>query len=153
MMRSEANGEVLRRFAAAEPILIDVRSALDVVPGMTATTVLTSGAVAVAPRIVATAQRYLHAAVSRGPGARRAGGGSSACPQRDPDRALPPPRLRGSVPVPHRHDAGIRGQECGGGKPQLLQFYEGDSRRRLNYGSFGLTLSTDWRACAMCWRR
>ena len=39
-----ANAEVLERLWASEPVLVDVRPALDVVPGMTPETVLTSGA-------------------------------------------------------------------------------------------------------------
>jgi len=39
-----ANAEALERLWASEPVLVDVRPALDVVPGMTTETVLTSGA-------------------------------------------------------------------------------------------------------------
>jgi Protein of unknown function (DUF1116) len=39
-----ANAEALERLWAAEPVLVDLRPALDVVPGMTPNTVLTSGA-------------------------------------------------------------------------------------------------------------
>lgn len=43
-VRERANAEVLERLWASEPVLVDVRPALDVVPGMTPETVLTSGA-------------------------------------------------------------------------------------------------------------
>ena len=43
-VRERANVEVLERLWASEPVLVDVRPALDVVPGMTPETVLTSGA-------------------------------------------------------------------------------------------------------------
>jgi hypothetical protein len=43
-LRDRANAETLARLWAAEPVLVDVRPALDVVPGMTPETVLTSGA-------------------------------------------------------------------------------------------------------------
>jgi hypothetical protein len=43
-LRERANAEVLERLWASEPVLVDVRPALDVVPGMTPETVLTSGA-------------------------------------------------------------------------------------------------------------
>jgi len=43
-MREQANAEAARRLCASTPVLTDVRTALDVVPGMTANTILTSGA-------------------------------------------------------------------------------------------------------------
>src|SRR5690606_10821259 len=43
LSRHEANAEVLRRFCAADPVLEAVVRAGDVVPGMTPTTILTSG--------------------------------------------------------------------------------------------------------------
>ena len=39
-----ANAEAVERICAAEPVLVDVRPALEVVPGMTGDTILTSGA-------------------------------------------------------------------------------------------------------------
>jgi hypothetical protein len=39
----EANAQAVDRLCAAEPVLVDVRPALDVVPGMTRETILTSG--------------------------------------------------------------------------------------------------------------
>jgi hypothetical protein len=42
--RETANAEAIRRMTAADPVLVDVRPARDVVPGMTEHTVLTSGA-------------------------------------------------------------------------------------------------------------
>jgi len=42
--RETANAEAVRRMTAADPVLIDVRPARDVVPGMAERTVLTSGA-------------------------------------------------------------------------------------------------------------
>ena len=38
-----ANREALRRLSAAQPVLVDVRPALEVVPGMTPTTLLHAG--------------------------------------------------------------------------------------------------------------
>src|SRR6266550_3583872 len=43
-LRERANAEALERLWAAEPVLVDVEPAGEVVPGMTAETVLTSGA-------------------------------------------------------------------------------------------------------------
>lgn len=43
-LRDRANAETLERLWAAEPVLVDVRPALDVVPEMTLETLLTSGA-------------------------------------------------------------------------------------------------------------
>jgi hypothetical protein len=42
--RDAANAEAIRRMTEAEPVLVDVRPAREVVPGMTEETVLTSGA-------------------------------------------------------------------------------------------------------------
>ena len=43
-LREQANAEALERLWAAEPVLVDVRPAIEVVPGLTPATVLTSGA-------------------------------------------------------------------------------------------------------------
>ncbi len=43
-LRERANGDVVARICEAEPVLVDVRPAIEVVPGLTAETVLTSGA-------------------------------------------------------------------------------------------------------------
>src|SRR3954469_23662605 len=42
--REQANAEAARRMCEAEPVLVDLRPAGEVVPGMTPTTILTSGA-------------------------------------------------------------------------------------------------------------
>ena len=44
MSRDDANARAAERLCAADPVLVDVRPARDVVPGMTPQTVLTSGA-------------------------------------------------------------------------------------------------------------
>ena len=41
--REEANAEAFRRMTESEPVLEDIRPAIDVLPGMTANMVLTSG--------------------------------------------------------------------------------------------------------------
>src|SRR4051794_37304998 len=43
-MRHQANKTVVERFCAADPVLVDVRPAIEVVPGMSANMILTSGA-------------------------------------------------------------------------------------------------------------
>jgi hypothetical protein len=43
-LREQANAEALERLWAAEPMLVDVRPAIEIVPGLTSETVLTSGA-------------------------------------------------------------------------------------------------------------
>jgi hypothetical protein len=43
-LRARANAEALERLWSSEPVLVDVRPALEVVPGMTPETILTSGA-------------------------------------------------------------------------------------------------------------
>jgi hypothetical protein len=139
VMRSEANGEVLRRFAAAEPILIDVRSARDVVPGMTQTTVLTSGApLPCAAYRGGQRNAILHAAVYEGLAR---------------DVAEAEARLaRNEIRIAPCHHHGCVGSVAGvytatmpvfmvrnaaAGNLSFCNFYEGESRRRLNYGSFG----------------
>jgi hypothetical protein len=42
--RNQANADAFERLTTAEPVLVDVRPAIDVVPGMTPETILTSGA-------------------------------------------------------------------------------------------------------------
>ena len=42
--REEANQLAFKRMISSDPVLVDVRPAIEVVPGMTATTILTSGA-------------------------------------------------------------------------------------------------------------
>lgn len=42
--RSQANAEAFERMSGADPVLVDIRPALEVLPGMTPDTVLTSGA-------------------------------------------------------------------------------------------------------------
>ncbi len=43
-LQERANAEAVERICAAEPVLVDVRPAIEVVPGMTPETILTSGA-------------------------------------------------------------------------------------------------------------
>jgi len=43
-VRERANAEALHRLTTADPVLVDVRTAIEVVPGMTPETILTSGA-------------------------------------------------------------------------------------------------------------
>ena len=43
--RAAANREAFGHLCAADPVLTDIRMAADVLPGMTATTILTSGPV------------------------------------------------------------------------------------------------------------
>jgi len=43
-LQERANAEAVARICAAEPVLVDVRPAIEVIPGMTRETVLTSGA-------------------------------------------------------------------------------------------------------------
>src|SRR6266571_2773495 len=43
-LQDRANAEAVERICAAQPVLLDVRPAIEVVPGMTEETILTSGA-------------------------------------------------------------------------------------------------------------
>lgn len=138
-MREAANKTVVERLAAADPVLVDVRPAGEVVPGFTASTILTSGA-----PLPAAAYRggqraaILYAAIYEG----------LARDMEEAEAKL----ARGGIALAPCHDHGCVGSVAGvysasmpvfvvrnaaAGNLSFCNFYEGDSRRRLNYGSFG----------------
>ena len=137
--RSNANAKTLDRFADADPVLVDVRPALEAVPGMMASTILTSGA-------------PLRSTEYRG-GQRKAivsaaifEGLAESAPEAEAKLAS------GAIVVEPCHHHGCVGSVAGvytasmpvfvvrnanGGNLSFCNFYEGESRRRLNYGSYG----------------
>jgi hypothetical protein len=136
--REEANAEAARRMCEAEPILVDLRPAGEVVPGMTPTTILTSGAPLAWEEYEGGQRRALvSAAVYEGLAA-------------DEDEAVR--RLdAGEIQVSTCHEHGCIGSVAGiytasmpvfvienqrHGNTGFCNLYEGESRRRLNYGVY-----------------
>src|SRR5436309_5867996 len=139
-LREQANREAARRMCEADPVLVDVRSAGEVVPGMTPATVLTSGA-------------PMEWAEYTG-GERRAvlGGALYEGLASGVDEAEAKIRA-GEIVVRacHEHDcvgsvAGIytasmpvfvvENRAASAGNRAFCNFYEGPSHRRLNYGVY-----------------
>ena len=136
--RDKANAIALERLVGAEPVLVDVRPAAEVVPDMTPETILTSG-----PPMEFDAytggQRnaILYGAVFEG----LAG---------DPDEAAAAIRA-GRIRLGGTHAHGCVGSVAGiytasmpvfvvenaaAGNRGFCNFYEGESRKRLNYGVY-----------------
>ena len=131
-----ANDEALARMVSAEPILLDVQPAIDVVPGMTRETILTSGAP------LPWSEYY---------GGQRAGIIGAALYERlagDPEEA---DQLlqNGEIRLGACHDHGCVGSLAGiysasmpvfvvenrvGGNRGFCNLFEGPSPARLNYG-------------------
>lgn len=136
--RDAANRIAYQRLTEAEPVLIDIQPALDVVPGMTANTILTSGA----PMPWADYYGGQRNAVIGG--AIYEGLAESA---EDADAKLGD----GRILLKGTHDHGCVGSVAGiytasmpvfvvkntrDGNVAFCNFYEGESRRRLNYGVY-----------------
>jgi hypothetical protein len=138
-MRGEANNAVVERFCAAEPVLVDVRPAIEVVPDMTSRMILTSGAPLRSDEYRGGQRNAIvHAAIFEGLAESAA----------DAERKL----ASGEIIVEPCHHHGCVGSVAGvytasmpvfvvrntaDGNVGFCNFYEGESRRRLNYGSFG----------------
>ena len=137
-LRQEANAEAVRRMTGADPVLVDVQAAGDAVPGMTANTILTSGPPMPWPEYYGGQRNaVIYGALYEGLAA-------------DPDDA--DARLRdGRIILGATHDHGCVGSVAGiytasmpvfvvangpGGNRAYCNFYEGESRHRLNYGSY-----------------
>jgi hypothetical protein len=137
-LRDQANREAYERICAADPVLVDVRPAGEVVPGFTSSTVLTSGA-------------PLPWAEYQG-GQRRAiiGGALYEGLASDPEEAeVKIDRGEIVLSTCHEHDcvgsvAGIYTasmpvfvvENRAAGNRAFCNFYEGPSRYRLNYGVY-----------------
>jgi hypothetical protein len=136
--RDAANRTAYQRLTEAEPVLIDIQPALDVVPGMTANMILTSGA----PMPWADYYGGQRNAVIGG--ALYEGLAESA---EDADAKLGD----GRILLRATHDHGCVGSVAGiytasmpvfvvrntrDGNVAFCNFYEGESRRRLNYGVY-----------------
>jgi hypothetical protein len=135
---SEANEEALRRLVESDPVLVDIRPAIDVVPGMTEATILTSGPPLALDDYTGGQRRaILYGAVYEG----------LATDLDDAERAL----SAGEITVANCHAHGCVGSVAGiytasmpvfvvenraFGNRGFCNFYEGESRRRLNYGAY-----------------
>ena len=136
--REQANLTALRRMCEAEPVLVDVAAARDVVPGMTDRTILTSGpAVPFAEYTGGQRAALVYAAVYEG----------LADSPADAERRMD----AGDIIIGACHDHGCVGSVAGvftasmpvfvvrddvHGTTGFCNFYEGESRKRLNYGSY-----------------
>ena len=133
-----ANSEAFSRLTGADPVLIDVRPAGEVVPGMTAETILTSGAPLPWEAYHGGQRRaILHGAVYE----------ELAATPEDAEEAIRAGRIR----LAACHDHGCVGSVAGiytASMPVLVvesarygnrgfcNLYEGESRKRLNYGVY-----------------
>ena len=136
--RREANDETLRRLNRAEPVLVDVRAAGEVVPGLGADTVLTSGAPLEWRRYRGGQRRsLLYGAIYEGLAA--------------DDEEAAAKFESGRIRIGACHEHGCVGSVAGiytasmpvfvvenraAGNRGFCNFYEGESRRRLNYGVY-----------------
>jgi hypothetical protein len=136
--RREANAEVLDRLTRAEPVLVGVSAAGDVVPGMTPSTILTSGAPLEWPEYTGGQRRaVLYAALYEG----------LASDIDDAERAIAAGRIRVSTTQQHACIGSVAGiytasmpvlvvRDETHGNTAFCNLYEGESRHRLNYGSY-----------------
>jgi uncharacterized protein DUF1116 len=136
--REQANAEAARRMCEAEPVLVDLRPAGEVVPGLTPTTILTSGAPLAWDQYEGGQRRALiSGAIYEG----------LADDEPDAIRKLD----AGEIEVSTCHEHGCIGSVAGiytasmpvfvvenqkHGNVGFCNLYEGESRRRLNYGVY-----------------
>jgi hypothetical protein len=136
--RQAANAEAVRRMTGAEPVLVDVLPAGDAIPGMAPNVILTSGPPMDWGRYYGGQRNaVIYGALYEGLAA---------------DAGEADARLRdGEIVVASTHDHRCVGSVAGiytasmpvfvvhnaaGGNRAYCNFYEGESRHRLNYGSY-----------------
>ena len=145
--REQANAEALERLVRTEPYLVDVARAGDVVPGMEASTVLTSGAPMSWPEYTGGQRRaILFAAVYEG----------LAYSVADAEARLE----EGTIQVRSTQQHGCIGSVAGiytasmpvfvvrddrSGGTAYCNLYEGASPKRLNYGAYDETVAAGLR--------
>ena len=136
--REAANAETLKRLNAADPVLIDVQPAGQVIPGMAPNTVLTSGApLSWSDYQGGQRKALIYAVLYEALAA-------------DEDDAISK-FASGEIPIGACHEHGSVGSVAGVytasmpvfvvenrafGNRGFCNFYEGESRRRLNYGVY-----------------
>jgi hypothetical protein len=137
--REEANRIAFDRLTGADPVLVDVKPAGEAVPGMTPTTVLTSGPPHRWEEYVGPQRKaLLYGAMYEGLAA-------------DEEEAAEK-YTAGELQIEPCHHHGCVGSVAGiytasmpvfvvrnaaGDNTAFCNFYEGESRRRLNYGTYG----------------
>lgn len=136
--RQQANATALERMLSAEPVLVDVAAARDVVPGMTDSTILTSGAPLEWPQYTGGQRRsILYSAVYEG----LADSVAAA------ENALDSGRIVVHSTQQHNCIGSVAGiytasmpvlvvRDATHGGTAYCNLYEGKSRHRLNYGSY-----------------
>jgi hypothetical protein len=136
--REQANQAALARMCGSDPVLTDVAAARDVVPGMTGRTILTSGpAVPFSGYTGGQRAALIYAALYEG----------LADDAADAEQRM----SSGDIIIGACHDHGCVGSVAGvytasmpvfvvrnepHGTVGYCNFYEGESRKRLNYGSY-----------------
>lgn len=137
-LRQRANEEALRRIVEAEPVLVDIAPAGEVVPGMTEETILTSGAPMAWEGYTGGQRRaVLYGAVHEG----------LAATVEDAARRLDGGEIRVRSTQQHSCVGSVAGiytssmpvfvvRDERAGTTAYCNFYEGKSRYRLNYGSY-----------------
>lgn len=141
--RQEANKKAASRILNADPVLVDVAAAGEIVPGMTPNTILTSGAPLEWQEYTGGQRRaILHSAVYEG----------LARDLESAERQI----LSGEIHVKSTQEYSCVGSVAGiytasmpvfavqdqnSGTVAFCNFYEGKSRHRLNYGSFNQEVS------------
>lgn len=137
--RERANQEAFRRLTSADPVLVDVRAAGEVVPGMTPTTILTSGPPHRWEEYVGPQRRALsYGAMHEG----------LAATEEEAAKRF----ASGELTIEPCHHHGCVGSVAGiytasmpvfvvengtGDNVGFCNFYEGEAQRRLNYGTYG----------------
>ncbi|GFG48616.1 YahG/YlbE-like protein [Mycolicibacterium agri] len=136
--RQQANAVALERLLNAEPVLVDVAAARDVVPGLTDNTILTSGAPLAWPQYSGGQRRsILYAALYEG----------LAESVEEAEKALDEGRIVVHSTQEHQCIGSVAGiytasmpvlvvRDDTHGGTAYCNLYEGKSRHRLNYGSY-----------------
>ena len=141
-IREQANLEAFARLSGADPVLVDVRPAGEVIPGFGGDTILTSGAPLEWSQYIDGQRRALiYGAIYEG----------LAASEEDADQKF----ADGTISIGACHDYGCVGSVAGiytasmpvfvvenraVGNLGFCNFFEGASRRRLNYGIFDDTV-------------
>jgi hypothetical protein len=136
--RAGANAEAVARMTGAEPVLIDVRAAGDVIPGMTPNMILTSGPPLPWPEYYGGQRRaVVYGAIYEG----------LAADEADAEAKLRDGRIILGATHDHNSVGSVAGiytasmpvfvvENAERGNRAYCNFYEGESRHRLNYGSY-----------------
>jgi hypothetical protein len=136
--RDQANAEAVARMTGADPVLVDVALAGDVIPGMSPAMILTSGPPMPWPEYYGGQRRaVVYGAIYEG----------LAHDEDDADRKLRDGRIQLGATHDHRCVGSVAGiytasmpvfvvENRALGNRAYCNFYEGESRHRLNYGSY-----------------